>query len=327
MNIRAPKLRKHATGQYFVRWGGKDHYLGRDHSDAHEKYLDQLNQWSQWRSQRNARRLPPMQKAIYVAEIAKHFLRTKELEGGIDRRRYYDKHLSRFLRPFGDVRSELIRPVHIQHLKDELLNAGYAPKTINHDIGAVKSMLDWAAAMEYLQPVSFKAIKKLPLGPPPDKSLPFKTVKTMIKKAPNKVRPWLALNYLCLMRPSEVIRVVLKQGTWIEEGVYRIKGKMDHRTTLPRHVCFSEEALGWLDKADPVWSRLDSYSQAVRKSCPHGPGRLRHSAATHLTKLESPPPRADIDLLLGHVPPRVSVTYAHIAWQPLRAMAARLTLE
>jgi len=262
-----------------------------------------------------------------VADLVERFLDAKQLQGGIDLRRYYAKHLKRFNHGFGDAPAEMVRPTHLQTVKDEMLGAGYAPKTVNHDVIAVRSMFDWASGLELISAVNMKGVKVLSLGPPPDKSMPIERVLSMIAKATHPLKAWLALNYLALMRPSEVVRVAHKQGTWVETGVFRLdKGKTDLKATLPRHVCFSDEALSWIDACDPKWSRLDCYSAAVRRVCgPGGPHPLRHSAATHLSQLGEE--RAAIDLLLGHAPPRVSLTYARINWQPLRRTASRLTLQ
>ncbi len=328
VNQKPPKLRIHKQGYYFVRWGGKDHYLGKNKADAEKEYLASLQDWATWRAHRNTQRLPPIRNTTTVVEAFEQFLHFKENERGPDAREYYRKHLARFIRLYGRSRLEVVRPAHIMKLRDDMLQSGYAPKTINHDVTSIKTFVTWASVLEMMPPIPVRGIKSLPLGPPPDKSLPYKTIrKWILKEASDDVRPWLAINYLCLMRPSEVVRVVHQQGEWAEEGVFVLdKGKMDARTRQRRHVVFSNEALKWLEKCHRRWSRLDSYSAATRAdSSRGGPGQLRHSAATHLH--ESGVGREDIDLLLGHVPSRVSLTYARIVWQPLREKVAQLTLQ
>lgn len=327
MNQRVPKLRKHATGHWFCHWGGRARYFGKDRSKAQGAYLESLEEWAKWRMSRNASRLPPMSKAALVVDIAEKFLVAKQLEGNLDLRRYYTKHLKRFLHAFGPVRADVIRVRHLQGLKDDMLRAQYAPKTVNHDITAVKTMLAWAVDQEIIPSVSLRGAKCMPLGPPPNKALPIDVVGGMIVDASEDVRPWLAINYLALMRPSEVIRVVHDQGEWVEPGIFRLdRGKIDQKARSARHVVFSDEALGWLANCRPIWSRLDSYSSAVRRSCgPGGPHPLRHSAATHLHQQGAD--RASIDQLLGHMPSRVSLTYVQILWPPLRQIAALLSLR
>ncbi len=326
MNQRTPTFKMHPTGQWFCKWGGKFHYLGVDREAAHEKYLVSLIEWASWRSRRNKQRLPPMSTAPVVVDLIEQFLAWKATDSQ-ELRRYYAKHLNRFLRTFADIPADAIRVKHVTEMVQVMREAGYAPKTINHDIVAVKAVFAWGADQELIPPVVLRGCKTLPLGPPPAKAMSIEAVHKMMAKArDNNMRDWLAINYLCLMRPTEVIRVVHRQGDWVEDGVFRLdRGKIDKKARMARHVVFSDEALTRLDACRPVWSRLDSYSNAVRSSCgAGGPHPLRHSGATHLAQLGVD--RADIDLLLGHAPPRVSLTYAPIVWQPLRRTLARISL-
>jgi integrase len=327
MNTRPPKLRKHASGLYVVRWAGRDRYLGRDPTEAQKRYLKSLEEWTAWRTVRNTQRLPPMTQAYTLAEIVARFIEAKELERGPDLRRYYAKHLKRLLHAYGPARADQIRARHLQAVKAEMMAAGYAPKTISHDLIAAKAVLTWAAGLEYIPPVMLKGVRTPALGPPPDKSLSVKAVRKWVLGTPAPLQAWLAITYLGLMRPSETVRVVNAQGDWAETGVFRLdRGKVDRSARMARHVVFSPEALRWLKQCEPVWSRLDTFSAAVRRECgAGGPHPLRHSAATHL--VQAGVPRADVDLLLGHAPPRVSLTYARIVWPPLRRTVARLSLK
>lgn len=324
MNTRPPKLRQHKAGYWFVRWGGKDHYLGRNRETANHKYLTDpilgLPAWTAWRARRNTQRLPPIRSTVTVTDLVARFLEAKAVEGGPDLERYYAKHVKRFAHAYEHARADMIRAKQLQALKLELLERGYAPKTVNHDIGAVKALLRWSAGMDYMPILDLRIVRQVPLGEPPDKTIPVGKVRSMVKQAPGTMAAWLAINYLCLMRPTEVIRVVHGKGTWESAGIFRTVAK-----SRVRRIVFSTEALRWLAKCEPRWTRLDSYSQAVRGFFgPGGPHPLRHSAASHLVQLGVD--RASVDLLLGHLPSRVSLTYAPIRWRNLRRTAARLTL-
>lgn len=327
MNRRPPSFKPHANGQWFCKWGGTTHYLGTERKDAYKKYLASLGEWAEWREARESnQRLLPMTKVSLVVELIEKFLAMKATDSK-ELRQYYSKHLGRFLRSFADLRSDVIRVKHVTQLKEDMKAAGYAPKTINHDIVAVKAMFSWAADQEMIPPVTLRGCRTLPLGPPPAKAMSMKAIETMMAKARDaNMRNWLAVNYLGLMRPTEVIRLVRREGDWVEDGIFRLdRGKIDQKARMARHIVLSDEALTRLDACQPQWSRLDSYSNAVRSACgPGGPHPLRHSGATHLS--QQGVDRADIDLLLGHVPSRVSLTYAPIVWPPLRQSAARLTL-
>ena len=85
MKCRPPALHRHASGNWFCKWGDKFHYFGKDKAEAQERYLASLQQWSQWRAQRNTTRFPPMRQARLVIDIAERFLEAKELEGGAGR--------------------------------------------------------------------------------------------------------------------------------------------------------------------------------------------------------------------------------------------------
>ena len=323
---RIPRLRHHPSrGYWYTHWGGKDHYFGQHETRAVERFAQSLQDWSAWRTQQPARgrRFPSRPTCL---DLIEQFLEAKLLEGGKPLKSYYAKHLKRFNRLFATACADEFRPLNLQALKNDMLRLGFAPKTICHDLVAVRGLFSWGSGLEMIPAVNLKGVKNPPLGPPQDKSMPLVTVRRMVAEAPERLKPWLAVNYLCLMRPSEVVRVVHKQGDWTEHGIFRLdRGKIDLRARMARHVVFSEEALGWLDRCQPVWSRPDSYAANVSKLfSPLLPGRLRHSAATHL--LRAGAMRADIDLLLGHAPTRVSLTYAQIVWPPLRQTVALLTL-
>lgn len=309
-----PAMRMHATGQYTVHYAGRDHYLGRDKAEAEVQYRHHLKRWADWRDQRAASRTPAPTRPKLI-EVIEQFFALKAADSR-DVDRYYRKHLRRYVAIYGSTPTDMLNRASVQALKDDMLVGRYKPRTINHDIGAVKNLMAWLMACELMPYVDLAPVKKMPTGQPPDKSLPFSAVAQMKRDADEKLRPWLGLNYLCLMRPSEVIRVVQGEGEWIEPGIFRLdRGKMDRKTSWKRHVVFNARALHWLSLAKPHWSRLDSYSSACRYACGHGPGRLRHSAATHLNRAGIS--RADTDLLLGHTPPGVSLTYFQVDFRPL----------
>lgn len=244
---------------------------------------------------------------------------------------YYRKHLRRFLNLHGDARANTIRGTHLQALKLDMIDADYARKTINHDLIAVRGLLQWAMDMDLIPDVNLRAARNMSLGPVRSKAVSPAAVRLMVWGSPDPVRPWLAVNYLTAARPVEMIRLVRREGEWVERGVFRLdRGKMDSRAPIHRHIILSPLAMKWLEHCEPRWSRLDSYSQAVRDVAPRapesqgGPHILRHSAATHLRAAGAS--AADVELILGHVRGRLSVTYAEIPWRALRLTAHLLQL-
>lgn len=325
MNVRTPTLRQHSDGRWITKWGGKIHYFGRDRAIAVRRFADSLEAWSDWRDAIKALK-PSSMPRLSVISLAEQFVTAKELDRGRGLREYYKKHLRRFLTHAGPVHADTIRVGTLQHIKHDMQQHGFAPKTINHDIIAIRAMFQWAMDLELIPPVNLKGCKPLKLPPPPDKSLSAFQVHYWVHQAPEPVRPWLGLNYLTVTRPSEVVKVVNRQGHWSEPWLFRLdRGKTDLATGTPRHIVFSPLALGYLKQCRPVWKRLDSYSAAVRRdTVASSPGLLRHSAATHLH--QAGVSREDVDAIRGTLPTRVSLSYVQIHYEALRASLDLLTL-
>lgn len=326
--MRPPTLRIHKTGQYMVRYAGRDHYLGHDKRRADEQFLTHLDKWREWReSKAEARNIRHQFKRVPgVVELINMFVDAKKTERGDACAAYYKKHLRYFNQIYGKQDIDVIGPRHLNAVKIELLRQGYAPKTINHDLTAIRVMLNWASALELGPNINLKGVKNLPLGPVEHVAVSVKEVRAAIRSAPPDVKEWMAINYLALLRPSEVVRVVHKQGEWIQKGVFRLdRGKMDERASIKRHCIFSAEALKWLKKCKPRWDLAESYSKLVRDHWAHGPKVLQKSAAAHLVQSPGVEP-ADVELLLGHVTGRLPVTYYLPAFAKLRVKVARLSL-
>jgi site-specific recombinase XerD len=379
-----PVLKRHHTGVHFTTWGGRDRYFTRDVGESQRLFERSLEEYLLWRQQRPD---PTPRGALTVGQLAVRFLHARREEVDPRTYEYYRKHLSRFVRTWAEAPACRITPMQLQALKTDLLKLGYKPATVNHDLGSVKTMFKWGAAVQLIPSIDLSGIPACALEPLIPKAYPRWQVKWMVMAplqstgehcltkwaeqatccagaaarpatrgartdrakrrdrhqpgcplfargsdpepaAPPEPRlsPWIELQYLAAMRPTEVIKLVHGEGAFEEEGIFRLHtSKVSRRTQEPRRIVLTPRALEVLRACEPVWGSLDSYSAAVRRTCgPGGPGPLRHSAASHL--LQAGAARADIDLILGHLPPRVSRIYAPVAWQPLRATAARITL-
>lgn len=323
-NVRTPGIRQRKDGRYMVRWGGRDHYLGRDPVEAAQRYAGEIERWQAWRERVEDARGRPIVSELTVMDVCEQFVRTKEVEGGRSLADYYRKHLARFLAIAGPLRADTVRAAHLLDLRRAMVAKGYAPKTVNHDVIACKAAIRWAMDMDMIPYVTLRAARSLPLGPPPDKSLSHAQVLFLIYGSASKnMAAWLAVQYLCVARPTEVLRLVHRQGSWLEDGVFQLdRGKADLVTSQRRCLVVTPRAAAWLALAEPRWTRLDSYSQAVGDVHPYRPGRLRHSAATHLRRAGAT--GEDIARLLGHVPSRVHATYARPDYSRLRSVADRL---
>lgn len=325
MNRRTPTFRQHDSGVWYCKWGGRPHYFTIDREESYKKYLLSLQEWAKWRARRDTFKPPPLGDELTLQALHDRFVANRESEGGKERADFYRKHLKRFIAAYPDAIAAEFKPPMLQRLKDVLLIKRMAPKTINHDIQAVRTMFQWAMDLELIQPVNIRGVKKLPLGPIPDKSWTPTKVRHFVLSCPKaNLRAWLAMCYLCGLRPKECVRIMTGQGRWVQRGVMAIPNKA-RRVRIHRHVLFSAEAFAWWRRAEPQWSRLDSFSQACRDLLKSGPHALRHSAGTHL--IQSGVAREDADSILGHYPREVSLVYMPLQWRRLRYLAARLTLE
>lgn len=335
--MRVPKLRRHKSGHYFVHWGGQDHYLGKNKADADQLYLDQLAEWREWWAGKLQDRGKPKRPRYTIAEVASKFLEAKRSELGQQGEYNYRKQIKRFVKVYGDMPITWIEPKHLHKVKSDLLGQRLAPKTINHVLGGVRTMMRWAGLMDYCDQLDWSAVRNIPLGPIEVDHADRADVLAGIRRAPEYVRPYMAVQYLALLRPSEVLRVVNGEGRFVEHGIFRLdKGKMDRRVSMKRHAVLSDEALGWLAMAEPRrYTALAAYSSAVRGyrhsrgdhrqgPFPPGPKILQKSAAQHLIMTDAR--EEDIEMLLGHYKARLKVTYYVRHWQRLREVAALLGL-
>ena len=97
MNQRTPAFKCHATGQWFAKWGGRNHYFGTERAAAYKKFLASLGEWAEWRELRSSQRLLPPTQAHLVIDLAETFLARKAADSD-DVRRYDAKHPGRFRR-------------------------------------------------------------------------------------------------------------------------------------------------------------------------------------------------------------------------------------
>lgn len=339
-----PKLRRHTTGVYFVEFAGQRRYFSVDLKESEREYRQALREWAAWQ---DGLALAKSHTSHRIVDIVREYLRSRLTDASEDQWRWCRSHLGRLTRLWGGLPADAFNARLLQAFKADLVAIKepkkLAAKTINHDLRAIKSLFRWASDMGYCKEVNLRAVKALPLPQLRRKELSPAEVARVVNlalgreigthpitkarlTADPRVAPWLALNYLAALRPSEVVRLVRGEGEWIERGLFQpriSKTFRDGRT--PRVYVLSEEAMMWLQHARPEWAHMKAYGTAVRRACGPGlPHPLRHSAAQHLSDLGVP--KADIDLALGHYPPVVSQTYVRVTLAPVRACLARLSL-
>ena len=319
-------------GRWFTKWGGKRHYFGRDDQLAVARYTASLQAWARWRDRRTQARtainadLDGTCEPL-VIDLIEKFLASRILRSSKHRYENYRTCLRRFSHVYGYERVADIGIAHLDSLRDDLLAGGFKITTINAEMSVIKTCLNWGYAYLSIPAKPLVVFKRLPEGEPPNRAMTKAQVRQFLMDVPAHVRAWLAVCYLTAARPVEVIRMVSKQGKWLYSGVFRLdKGKTD-LSRSPRHMIVSPLAQRWLARCKKHWSSTHAFRDAVTYACPEAPEtvRLRHSAMTHL--LQAGIPRADADLILGHVPARVSRTYGQEKWTRLVPLAAQLSFR
>ena len=327
-----------------------------------------------------------------VIELAELFFSTYEQENRDRTAAYFRGALRRFLQSFGAMPTTVIDLAALEAFRLDLMQieiparrryrAGdpivhskkakraenklkrLDPKTISHELKAIKTFWRWACRFhsDRCRPIELSAIKTPRQSEPRSQAISLEAVRGMINKAAEahpELRSWLSVAYLCLLRPSEVLRLAANQGHFeplylptsaeplpgagttsvAEDGLYVMESKVGHLTGSKRYVVVTDEAREWIRQMQrhsviqagprrgqlgPRWVRLDNFSEAVRGVCGHGPSVLRDSAATHL--MARGVARGVVDELLGHVPSAVSRSYIQTTWHTHRAAAGLLRL-
>lgn len=356
MPSKQPTLRLHARGIYFVRWGGRDHYFTRSESASHRAFFDPtgahpgaLVHWLRWRETKQAKVIART-GSLRVAELVKEFLARYFMEGRADTEAYFRHHLRRFTAIFGKFTVDAINVQAIDAFKRDLVHLQILkPRTIRHDLNAVKTLWRWGYANGLCPPLMLDTIKppRIPRSRPED--LPLEVVKRSIlglSREHKSLEPYLAINYLCLLRPSEVMRIAHGQARISDippmHGHKAIKRGMlmltEHKTSgttdTDRVVLVSAEAAKWLPHVRPLPFRSapssirdlqNRYAKLCRDAGLAGlPHKLRDSAASHLRALGEP--AESVDLLLGHEPSGVLQSYGRPSLALLHRSVSRLTL-
>jgi len=333
-NVRRPGMRKHKTGVWFVRWGGRDHYLGMDQGEARVKYAENLQRWAEWQAAAIARR-PRAGPVRMVSDLLTEWLDAILVDAGEKAKTYYTAHSGRFRDVAGRMPISAVSADMLMKLKATMVQAGYAARTVNHDLKAAKRFLQWCEDAGHCAPVKLRTVKMMRPGASEPKAVPMDEARKWVARvggADARLRPWLALALLTGCRPVEVGRLVRGEGEWWrpdlgEHGrcVFKMANKAAKATGTFRYVVLSPEALAWLRVAKPHWGTASGYWQAVEAAGGAGGSHfLRHSAWTFLRSTGLP--LTDVQLMLGHAVPGAWRHYEVTPWHVYQRKVARLTL-
>jgi len=315
-----PTLRLHPTGVYFVEWGKKVRYLSAHKPTADALYPKELAAWAAWvASAAQAPTIAPKVEApirnpqggMTVAQGLQRFLTAKGAELDKEGLRHYKKNLGRLTRFMGKQSLASLTPSKLQDLKEELSKT-YSPKTTNHTILSVRSMMKLLAGLGLCERIDYSAVNVIALEPPPPKGMSLGEVQDFIAKgmdARDQIGLACLLQFLTGMRASELPRIINGDGVWEAENVFRFnRHKTGKKAKRHRYIVLSPMAMATLKRLKPKqWANGHYYGIAVARIMGEGPGRLRHTAASILVR--NGVSRAEVDEWLGHSVGRVSLTY------------------
>lgn len=355
-----PRLYVKNTGNHVAKWGGREWSFGVDAQKASAAFLDPagrhdgaLVHWISWReaTEEDRKRKREHRGGPTIATLAKEFLADYYDNGRKETEAYYRAALRRFVNTFGAIRTSDFSVQAFDAFRKSLLRLDLAPRTMVHDLKAVKTMWLWGHPRNLCPPIDFRGVKlpRLPRSVP--EPLPGSRIAQIVQGLEAKNRTlaaWVAFNYLTGCRPSEVVRVSQGEGQLItlppeprkkaipDAAIELREHKISRKTDASRFIVISPEALLWLPHVKPLHSPqksetarqnlLNAYGRSLRLAgWPGLAHKLRDSAATHL--LAAGVDQGSVDLVLGHVPTGELGSYGRPSLRVLREIAARLTLK
>jgi len=199
--LHVPRIRMHKpSGQWVSDLGGKTHYLGKDEQVAWEKFLPLLTAWRE----RNNRH-----DAVMVREAARHLASMVAADCGHPSTRQAFAPLRYFVEVHGakDIASLTIRD--LEQFKADIQAKDFAPKTVNHWMGAIKRLMRYATYRGWRAPMEMGFIRMIPLVAPPPKHLTTAEVYNWFVAADDynqNLGIWLRVMLATGARPSELGR-------------------------------------------------------------------------------------------------------------------------
>lgn len=206
-----------------------------------------------------------------------------------------------------------------------------ALSSANVRLATAKRFLTWCALMEYRPPIQTQGVRRLAVGPRPEKEWPVDQVKAQLLKARQFGRTdnlfrHLAIQYVCCARPTEVLRLVAGTGEFESPGVFRLAvSKTEKKNGVPRRLIVGDLGLDLLKGARSAYCCAQSYWRAATDATDVGTHRYRHSAAAHLAALLPAQEFSLVRLMLGHYSDLgVTTVYARPDWASLRRLSGML---
>jgi len=236
---------------------------------------------------------------------------------------------------WGDLPISSLTPQHVQQLQLEVA-AVRSPKTCNDYISATVRMVKYAVFKGWRSTMETSFIRPMPKPSPKPKHYSVEDLQSMLTLAKNKkyragydqqrglVYAAIKLQLLTAARPSEVVTLLNGNYVKVEEGVYMLNSsKTDKSSKYPRHLVLCKEAQECLRLCQGAWPTPMAYLLAVKRTTKKVPHNLRHTGAYFLHRMPNRASREQTDILLGHYPGSVSLTYNPIHWEEYLEIAER----
>lgn len=273
-----------------------------------------------------------MARTINTETLIPVYLQSVEIERGPYAASNDQRWIRAFLRDFGQTPIGSITTRDLLGFRTRIAGK-YKASTVNQYLGAARRLLEWSAALGYREPIDVRSVKFLRTPPPKPRSWTIKHINELLSQArrcDEQVFLWSAVQYLGVMRPSEVARLINGQGEWEQEGVF-VPGtdKTFQKTGFQRRLIISPSGMIFLNRCEPRWRSQRTFWCGAKRTMGCGTHQFRHSAAQHLVDIHG---YETAKWLLGHYSAdQTTLRYARPDWQALRAkadcLASNLTME
>lgn len=287
---RTPSYRLHKpTGQAYVEFDGKRHYLGKhDLPATKQAYHAKVAEWIA-----NGYRLPVAPEEISIAELCDRYLqhckvyyRPKNGEPSstlCDVRLVIDLMLSLY----GESTAVSFGPNALRAVRKVWIDRNNSITTINARVGTIRRMFKWGVSHELLPVEAYQALTTLPglrrgrgQGKDPVKRVParLEDVEATLTHLPRVLQAAIRVQLYTGARPSEVLK--LKRGDIDTQGDVWVALVRDHKTSLKgkeRRLFFGPRAQNvlrpFLLRSDGEYLFCPKEAEKERHGRAEGPGR------------------------------------------------------
>jgi len=302
--MRVPKLRLHATGQYFLCIHKKTYYLGKDKIPAEKEYRRYLVQHLGTHPLES-------QEKITVGQMLQDYLAAKLAATPEENRKTTACLLRHALEPtkrlYGHLLANSFGPLAFQTVRKEMETSNRTRQYVNKLCGKLRSAWKWGVSQQMVKWETYQELLHVPElqygqlkesreAGPVDLALVEKTLPYLNDRNADIVR----LLLLTGARPSEILRL---RPCDVVDGVYRPKKHKTARLNMKRAIVLSTQAQAILlkhrppaddgfyfpDKLGKSHYRSRSLYHAVQRACKRAklpewfPYQIRHRTLTDIS--------------------------------------------